>query len=242
MKRLPKLTGCILTALLACSAFTGCVSESESNDTSSDSTPVSADVTVINFDDLSAGTQIDTADSTWKTEKVNGTTLLANVSSDVSMSGANSLYLNDGDATNKPYAYKAFAAGPAQEGSVSFYAYVPSSNVKSVYANVGTSKNNADRYVEIKFSGSGKVEYEYGSEDQEIAKVIPDSWIFCKIAWATDGTFDVYINDQETPVATAIPVYSDFAANFPTQVTFYVGDTKSDASVVYIDDVQSDLF
>ncbi|MDC7219918.1 MAG: hypothetical protein PQJ59_08260 [Spirochaetales bacterium] len=244
MKKTTKSMILMLTALMAFALMTGCTSEPESGASApAESSSASAgDAAVINFDSLPAGEQIDYADESWTVEKVNGTTVLAYVSADNAASPSNSLYLEDNDSSTKPYAYKVSDMGPAGEGSLSFFAYIPSSNAKTVYVNVGVNKNNSGRYVELRLGNTGKIAYEYGSDDQQVATVATDMWVFYKITWDADGTFDVYVEDDTTPVAADVPVYPEFAANFPTQVTVYAGDNGSTGTSVYIDDISSTLF
>lgn len=199
--------------------------------------------TEINFDDLTAGTQIDMASAYFSVQKVDGTTMIAEVSSTMAKSGANSLYLLDNSTADKPFVLADFAAGPAEAGTISFDAFIPSSNEKIVYINVGVGKNNSDRYFEMRISGSGKVEYEAGSDDPDVAKIPTGVWHNITFNWA-DGKFSFIIDGAPVEAATNVSVSSTGlnVNNVPTTLTIYSGDKRSTGTEVYIDNITSDLF
>jgi uncharacterized lipoprotein NlpE involved in copper resistance len=209
-----------------------------------ESDPVESTATVYNFDDLTVGETISTADSNWYTSNLDDTTgTVAEVSDTQAYSGSNSLYIIDNRADNKPSAYTSFADGAASSGSVSFAAYVVGTNTKTFYANVGTGKNNSDRYFELRVSGSGTVEYEAGTTDVEIGSVTTDEWHTYSIEWTDAGIFNVYIDDVICDVADIDQSSTGLTTtNIPTQTTFYIGDTSGTNQAVYIDDVSSTLF
>jgi hypothetical protein len=206
--------------------------------------PAVSFASVVNFDNLSAGTQIDAADSSWSVEKVNGSTMIAEVSDKMAKSAPNSLYLLDESPDDKPYALLKFADGEAASGSISFDAYIPSTNLKTVYINVGTGKNNSQRYFEIRLNiEGGIVEYENGKKDVKVADLVPDQWHTYNATWA-DGKFTLSIDGVVSSTATDVSVASTglSTSNTPTTVTFYAGDKKSAGTSAYIDNIESTLF
>lgn len=197
----------------------------------------------INFDNLTAGTQIDSAAPNWSVEKVDGSTMIADVSSTMAKSGSNSLYLLDDSTADKPYAILPFANGETASGSLSFDAYIPSDNAKTVYVNFGTGKNNSQRYFELRLNASeGTIEYENGSPDVKFAELTTDQWHNYTATWS-NGKFSVAIDGVPAPDATNISVESTglSTSNIPTTVTFYAGDKSSAGTAVYIDNITSDL-
>lgn len=197
----------------------------------------------INFDNLTAGTQIDSAAQNWSVAKVDGSTMIAEVSSKMAKSAPNSLYLSDDSSADKPYALLALKNSPAASGSVSFDAYIPSTNAKTVYVNFGTGKNNSQRYFELRFNGkNGIVEYENGSDDVKIGSFTTDKWHNINASWS-DGKFSISLDGVISPEATNVDVASTGLStdNIPTTVTFYAGDKSSSGTSVYIDNIQSDL-
>lgn len=197
----------------------------------------------INFDNLTAGTQIDSAAPNWSVEKVDGSTMIAEVTDKMAKSGSNSLYLFDNSSADKPYALLPFANGEAASGSLSFDAYIPSNNAKTVYVNFGVGKNNSQRYFELRLNASeGDIEYENGSPDFKFAKFTTDQWHTYTATWE-DGKFSIAIDGIPSPEATNISVASTglSTTNIPTMVTFYAGDKSSTGTAVYIDNIQSDL-
>ncbi|WP_413700753.1 hypothetical protein ACLKMH_02570 [Psychromonas sp. KJ10-10] len=229
-------------AVPAVSLITGCAS----TETAKDAAPkvMSSPVASVNFDSLTAGTQIDVADPTWSVEKVNGSTLVAEVSANMSKSAPNSLYLFDDSSADKPYALLKFAKGAATSGSVSFDAYIPSQNPKTVYVNFGVGKNNSQRFFELRLNAKdGIVQYENGSKDVKVADFTADQWHTYTATWV-DGSFSIAIDGVASPTATNISVASTglSASNTPTTVTFYAGDKKSTGTSAYIDNIESTLF
>lgn len=197
-----------------------------------------------NFDDYAVGTNISEANPLWGEHNTLGDTKdtgpsLAIVSSDQAKSGSNSLLIEDTDTANKPYAVRSFANGAATAGSLSFDVFIPSSNEKTTYINLGAGKNNSDRYFELRLSGSGIVESETGDTDTEIGTIETDTWASLSIAWDGDK-ITVTINDatvETTQSSTGLD-----AANIPSQLTLYTGDTKGNANKAYFDNIDSSLF
>jgi hypothetical protein len=192
--------------------------------------------TTINFDSASTGAVEDTV-ADFKAYNTNGSDLVAEVSTDRAYSGNQSLKLVDNSTENKPFARREFASGAASVGAISVMVYVPSGNAKSSYFSVGTGKNNADRYFEVKISGSGIVQYENGGDDPEIGKISLDAWHELELWWA-GGAFDVVI-DGKTIIQSASILNAD---QTPTGITFYTGDKANAGNTTYIDDLTSDLF
>lgn len=234
-------------ALSAIVLVTGCLTTSGEEKGEMDAAPEAvtgaAASTGIHFDDLTAGTQIDMASPNWSVQKVDGSSMIAEVSSDMANSAPNSLFILDNSSSDKPYALAHFANDMvAAEGSVSFDVYIPGSNEKTVYVNFGVGKNNSDRYFELRLSGSGKVQYEAGSDDPKIATMSTDAWHTFDVSWS-NGTFSVSIDGAATD-AQNISVESTGLSveNIPTTVTFYAGDKSSKGTQVYFDNIVSDLF
>jgi len=200
----------------------------------------SAAANTINFDNLTAGTQIDAADPSWSVDKVDGSTMIAEVSNKMAKSAPHSLFLLDDSSTDKPYAILPFDNGATASGSISFDAYIPSDNAKTVYVNVGVGKNNSNRYFEIRLSASdAKVEYENGSSDMKFADLTTDQWHTYTATWG-DGKFSIAIDGTAMPDATNISVKSTGLStdNIPTTVTFYAGDKSSEGTSAYIDNIE----
>ena len=192
--------------------------------------------TTIDFDSASTGPVEDTV-ADFKAYNTNGSDLVAEVSTDRAYSGNQSLKLVDNSTENKPFARKEFAGGAANVGVVSVMVYVPSGNAKSSYLSVGTGKNNADRYFEVKISGSGIVSYENGSHDPKIGTLPLDAWHKVELWWAEDA-FDVVVNGERMIEAARILN----ADQTPTGITFYTGDKASAGNTTYFDDLTSHLF
>ncbi|ELB1638441.1 hypothetical protein QPB21_000881 [Vibrio alginolyticus] len=195
-----------------------------------------------NFDSYPVGTNISSANSSWKeyntvADDSSTLTSVAVVSDDVSKSGANSLLISDTDTTNKPYVTREFSNGATSNGSVSFDVYIPSDNEKTTYINVGSGKNNSDRYYELRISGSGKVEAEAGSDDVEIGTITTDAWNSMSLAWDGDE-INVSINGKTVDAPSQSETGLD-ATNTPSQLTIYVGDTSGASTKAYFDNIDS---
>jgi len=208
---------------------------------------VPTDPTVVSedFEGYTVGTDIGEANG-WSSHNTDGTTLIAAVSSEQSFNGSNSLYLLDGSVDNKPFAAKAFTAGATDTGSVTFNAFIPSTNNKTSYFHIGAGKNNSDRFFELRVSASGVVEYEAGADDVAIGSVENDVWAEYSLAWApTEDGADTAVTVSLNGVATGTYLQSTTGlevTSIPSQLTIYTGDTGGDNNAVYIDDVDSDLF
>ena len=231
----------VALAVSAIFLITGCASKPS---VAKESSATVSNVPTINFDSYTAGTQIDAAASNWSVEKVDGSTMIAEVSSTMAKSAPNSLYIFDNSTADKPYALLNFKDGAMASGSVSFAVYIPSTNPKTVYVNFGVGKNNSDRYFELRLNGSaGVLEYENGDDDPDVATFAADKWHTINATWA-DGAFTLSFDGVACPDATNVTVASTGLSvdNIPTTVTFYAGDKSSAGTYAYIDDIQSDLF
>lgn len=194
------------------------------------------------FESYAAGTNISEANPVWveyNTNFTDGLPSTATVSSDFASSGSNSLLIQDLDSTNKPFVTREFSTGAATSGSVSFDVYIPSSNEKTTYINVGAGKNNSDRYFELRLSGSGIVEAETGAEDKEIGAITNDEWNTLTLAWDGDN-ITITINSDDVTMTQSETGLT--ASNTPAQLTLYTGDTSGDANKAYFDNISSDLF
>lgn len=197
----------------------------------------------IDFDNLKAGVQIDSTSDYWSVQKVNGTTMIAEISTTESKSAPNSLYLLDNSSSDKPYALLNFPNGQSAKGTVSFSSFIPSTNAKTVYVNIGVGKNNSDRYIELRLQGSGLLQYENGSDDKDIGRFTTDEWHTFAVTWE-NGLFTVFVDGIPSDNATDISVKSTglSTSNIPKTITFYVGDKSSTGTIAYIDDIKSDQF
>lgn len=202
------------------------------------------------FESYDVDTDIGDVDG-WSSYNTDGTTstggtLIAEVSSDQSLNGSNSLYIFDGSSTNKPFAAKTFSAGAAATGSVTFNAYIPDANEKTTYVHIGVGKNNSDRFFELRISGSGTVGYESGEVDTDIGSVSTDAWAEYTLAWAPsdDGSdTNITVTIDGVVLGTYAQTLSGLTAtNIPSQLTMYTGDTSGDDNAAYFDDLSSDLF
>lgn len=211
-------------------------------DPTPDPDPTPGDVTD-DFESYTAGTLISDASSDWKTYNILddefGTTT-AEVSIAKSNGGTQSLFLEDKNTDNKPFATREFAA-VSSAGSVSIDAYFPSTNTKSTYINVGVGKNNSDRYFELNQSGT-QLKYENGASDVKIADIVQDQWYTVTLAWTAEGKVTVSLDGQV--IASDIDQASTglAAENIPSQITLYTGDNSSDVNTAYFDNLDSDLF
>ncbi|WP_372378867.1 hypothetical protein ACBZ91_21745 [Vibrio natriegens] len=198
-----------------------------------------------NFESYTSGSNISEANSAWKeyntvSDDPSAFTSTAIVSDDVAKSGSNSLLISDTDTTNKPYVAREFSTGAVSNGSVSFDIFIPSSNEKTTYVNIGSGKNNSDRFYELRVSGSGKVEAEAGSDDIEIGSVTTDAWNSMSLTWDGDD-ISVSINGVDVDAPSQSATGLD-AMNTPSQLTIYVGDTSGAATKAYFDNVDSEQF
>jgi len=186
---------------------------------------------------FTVGTQIDAVEASFETFNLDGETLIAEITDEVAYSGRNSLKLADYSTSDKPYVRIPFANGPNESGLIKARVFLPKGNKKSTYINVGTGKNNSDRYFEIKISGSGAVQFEGGSFDPSITSVPVDAWHLIEIYWANDK---VTVAVDRKIIADDIPVLN---ANLnPTGMTIYTGDKSGSGNVTYFDDIMSNLF
>lgn len=155
--------------------------------------------------------------------------------------GSNSLLLTDKSTGDKPYVALPFVSD-GTSGSISIDAYFPATNEKSTYINVGTDKSNAKRYIELKQT-SNKLEYEAGDKDVKIADITNDQWYTINLSWTAAGTFSVTLNGKALPEATNVSqTKTGLAADVPTQLTIYTGDTSNATNTAYFDNLRSDLF
>jgi len=206
-------------------------------------TPVAPAVPTINFDALTAGTQINVADATWSIKNANGTTMFADVSSAQSHGAGKSLRLFD-NGTSKPMAWKDFTAGTANSGSITLWAYVSSANTKAAYIHIGNGDATANRYLEVTMTGStGKLfTRDAGNSLQtERSAYIADAWNKIMINWTTTGdTYNVFLNDVQ--IVTNANTAQSSAIAPPTKMVLYVGDNASTNQTVYFDDIATTLY
>ncbi|UYI50086.1 hypothetical protein OFO16_19025 [Vibrio natriegens] len=197
-----------------------------------------------NFDSYTVGTNISDANPSWieyNTDSNSGQDVAEAVVSDAQAnSGSNSLVLIDNHSSTKPIVSREFAAGTSAIGSVSFDVFVPSTNTKTTYVNVGTGKNNSDRFYELRISGSGKVEAETGSDDTEIGAITTDAWNSMSLAWDGDD-ISVSINGATVDAPKQSETGLD-ATNTPSHFTFYVGDNSGVDNKAYFDNIDSEQF
>lgn len=189
------------------------------------------------FESYTVGDVISAANTAWSTANIdNGS--VAEVSTVKANGGTQSLYLADND-DNKPYAYREFT-NSATSGSVSIDVYTPSENTKTTYINIGTGKNNSDRYFEVRLSSS--IGYENSADgDVTLTSFSKDAWHTVTIAW-TDANL-VTVSLDGTEVATAIDQTTlGLDSTTPTQFTMYTGDSASTVNSVYFDNLNSELF
>lgn len=206
--------------------------------------PTSTEVTE-DFDSYTVGVNVSAANTSWKeyntrADGSNTYTSVAVISDDFAKSGANSLLISDTDSNNKPFVTRDFSTGPTLDGEVSFDVYIPSSNEKTTYINIGSGKNNSDRFYELRISASGKVEVEAGENNIEIGTIKTDTWNNISLAWNSDE-INVLINN----VDTSAPKQSDTGLNsdnIPSQLTIYVGDTSGTSTKAYFDNIDSAQF
>ncbi|MDR9826880.1 hypothetical protein RCJ22_14810 [Vibrio sp. FNV 38] len=207
-----------------------------------------------NFDSYTAGTQIDEANSSYVVSGVDGTTTIAAISSEEAKSGTNSLYVIDNSTEGKGVVSRAFTGGAAETGSVSTSVYIPADGyVKSTYLYLGTSESGSSskRFTEVAF-GSSEVKFRNESGSQKaIANYAQDTWVDVTMSWspAEDGTtYDVTISVDGTDYTTYEEDGSTFAliaendTGAPTLFALYNGDTSSQGTYTYFDDLDSDLF
>lgn len=206
--------------------------------------PTSTEVTE-DFDSYTVGVNVSATNTSWKeyntrADGSNTYTSVAVISDDFAKSGANSLLISDTDSNNKPFVTRDFSTGPTLDGEISFDVYIPSSNEKTTYINIGSGKNNSDRFYELRISASGKVEVEAGENNVEIGTIKTDTWNNISLAWNSDE-INVLINN----VDTSAPKQSDTGLNSdntPSQLTIYVGDTSGTSTKAYFDNIDSAQF
>ncbi|MCF7352572.1 hypothetical protein [Vibrio sp. CK2-1] len=207
------------------------------------------------FDSYNVGTHIEDTGSPWKSyntifDDSAAYTSIAMVSSDQSTTDNNSLLIEDLDGS-KPYVVRDFSAGAATSGSVSLDVFVPSSNNKGVYINIGTDKSDSKRYFEMRLS-SGSLYLEAGDKyipensdeeidpDVKLQSVVPvDSWNTITLSWE-NGMVDVSVNG--TLEHSMSQSETGLSSTLPTQLTLYTGDNGSTGTKAYFDNIKSDLF
>ncbi|MGY5449538.1 hypothetical protein ACVFI8_01090 [Agarivorans sp. MS3-6] len=202
------------------------------------------DGTSYDFEDQTVGTAISDV-SGWSSSNIGdqeaGTTS-AEIAEDPADAEGKALYIADESSSTKPSAWVAFSE-PSAAGSVSLDVYIPEGNAKTTYINVGSGKNNSDRYFELRISGSGNFQYEAGSDDIDLdGDVTIGEWNTVDLSWTDAGIFTVTLND--TVVGDGIDQADTGldSANTPSQVTLYTGDTSGDANYAYFDNITSSLF
>ena len=206
--------------------------------TDSDETEEETDSVTDDFESYTVGDAISDASSDWSTANIDAGSV-AEVSEDQANGGTQSLYLADND-DSKPYAYRSFA-GTSTAGSVSVDVYTPSDNTKTTYINVGTGKNNSDRYFEVRLSSSLGYENSTDGDVTLETDFSKDNWHTVTIAW-TDADL-VTVSLDGTEVATDIDqTLLGLSSDTPTQFTVYTGDSSSFVNSAYFDNLDSDLF
>ncbi|MEL0609025.1 hypothetical protein [Vibrio echinoideorum] len=196
-----------------------------------------------NFDSYTVDTQIDVANTAYKTKGVDGVLNTAVISSDFAKSGSNSLRIEDGaDSTtdnNKPIVGRDFANGAAETGSVSTSVYIPSDGyVKASYIFLGSNNDasSSGRFTEVVFTSSMiKFRDETGSQ-VDLASYSKDTWVDVTIKWVND---DVTVNIDGTDYSS---LKAENAGGFPTAIALYTGDNGSKGTYTYFDNLDSDLF
>ena len=204
--------------------------------------PEPGDVTD-NFDSYTVDTQIDVANTAYKTKGVDGVLNTAVISSDFAKSGSNSLRIEDGaDSTtdnNKPIVGRDFANGAAETGSVSTSVYIPSDGyVKASYIFLGSNNDasSSGRFTEVVFTSSMiKFRDETGSQ-VDLASYSKDTWVDVTVKWVND---DVTVNINGTDYSS---LKAENAGGFPTAIALYTGDNGSKGTYTYFDNLDSDLF
>lgn len=275
MKTLQKLLILIFMAMfvLACDndpvSNTNDTTDTDQTDNTGDNTDDNTgddneepEVTIVvdNFDSYTAGDQIDVASTDYTTEGVNGTDVIASISTDFASSGANSLYIFDNSATTKPRVARVFDCETDTDenligkdsGSVSVMAYIPDAGyVKSSYIYLGTgdSASSGDRFTELVFGGSGiKFRDENGSQ-QEFVSYEQDTWVDVTIAWegtavtiTIDGVEYAGYDHDSDELTDDTPFVAENVTGAPTHVVIYCGDNSSTGTYSYFDDLSSELF
>lgn len=196
-----------------------------------------------NFDSYTVDTQIDVANTAYKTKGVDGVLNTAVISSDFAKSGSKSLRIEDGaDSTtdnNKPIVGRDFANGAAETGSVSTSVYIPSDGyVKASYIFLGSNNDasSSGRFTEVVFTSSMiKFRDETGSQ-VDLASYSKDTWVDVTVKWVND---DVTVNIDGTDYSS---LKAENAGGFPTAIALYTGDNGSKGTYTYFDNLDSDLF
>ncbi|MEO9492997.1 MAG: hypothetical protein ABJG42_00535 [Vibrio splendidus] len=196
-----------------------------------------------NFDSYTVGTQINVANSVYKTKNVDGVLNTAVISSDFAKSGSNSLRIEDGaDSTtdnNKPIVGRDFANGAAETGSVSTSVYIPSDGyVKASYIFLGSNNDasSSGRFTEFVFTSSMiKFRNETGSQ-VDLAPYSKDTWVDVTISWVDT---DITVNVDGTDYTG---LKAENAGGSPTAIALYTGDNGSKGTYTYFDNLDSDLF
>lgn len=205
---------------------------------------IPADDVTDNFDSYAVGANISTANPSWieyNTSSNSGEDVAqAIITDEQASSGPNSLLISDDHSSTKPMVAREFAASVSNNGSVSFDVFIPSDNSKTTYVNIGSGKNNADRFYELRISGSGKVEAETGSDDIEIGAITTDAWNSMSLSWDGDD-ISVSINGTTVDAPNQSETGLD-ATNTPSQLTLYVGDNSGVGSKAYFDNINSEQF
>lgn len=217
----------------------------ETDATDPGTTPV-VDATIDNFDDYTVGDQIDSANSAYVVSSVDGETLFAEISDDVTAnSGSNTLYLEDNSGSGKPVVARSFADGVADSGSVSVSVYIPANGyVKSSYIYLGSSESGSqdNRFTEVVFGSSAvKFRNESGSQ-KSLHDYDPDTWVDVTVAWeGTAVTVTVDGSEYTTYDDAPLVAENDDEAG-PSLIALYVGDTSTSGTYTYFDDLESSLF
>lgn len=204
------------------------------------------------FEDYAPGVTISDVGANWNTNNIKNGSIAA-VSDEAANGGDNSLYLYDGDAevgvsTNadyykgsKPSAYLAFTGSDLTAGTVTFDIYTPDTNEKVTYVNIGTGKNNSDRYFELRINGDD-LEYENSATgDVDLAEngFTTDAWHTVSISWTVDNMVTVTLDGVSYGAINQTTLGLD--ATTVGYINIYTGDDNSSGNEVYIDNITSTL-
>ncbi|MGR5266114.1 hypothetical protein ACPV5R_00015 [Vibrio astriarenae] len=196
--------------------------------------------TIDNFASYAPGTQIDLANASYTVANVNGSDVIAKISSDHAKSGGKSLYLLDNNDSTKPIVSRSFKEGPAASGSVSTSVYIPSDGyVKSTYLYLGdsASASSGQRFTEVVFGKSDVRFRDQSGSLVNLQKYSQDTWVDVTIQWQGNDV-TVIVDGNEYPGLKA----QNSAGGAPALYALYVGDNKATKNFSYFDEVSSSLF
>lgn len=236
--------GCDVDSTSSTSEVTTASDDATTGDTTTGDTTTGDTTTVTeDFESYAQGATISDANALWQTNHIDTGSVAVTTNAQTADGSSVALLISDKATDGKPFVYRNFTAGAAASGSVSMDVYVPSSNKKTSYINVGSGTSNSDRYFEVRLSS--KIGYESGSDDMsfdnDVSGYTRDAWHSLTIAWAAGF---VTLSVDGIAIATDIDQTTlglDAAAGSPTQLTMYAGDTSNVDTELYIDNVNSTL-